>query len=125
MAAGAVVVGSNRLERTGPTLDPPADIVDEETSRAEPVAWHGLAPDERAVAIVPPAAPLPLDVGDRVELVAVAARADGTIHSYVIGPAVRVLTISPDSIVVVVPAELAPLVIDYQASGTIELVAAP
>ena len=101
MAAGAVVVGSNRWEGTddeaGPTLDPPADIVDEETSRAESVAWHGLGPDERAVAIVPPAAPLPLDVGDRVELVAVAARADGTIRSYVIGPAVRVLTISPDS----------------------------
>ncbi len=87
--------------------------------------WDGLSHDQRAVAIATPLAPLPLEVGDQIELVGVAADAQGVVRVETLTPAVVVLAVSPQAIVVAVPASSAPRVIEYQASGVVEMVAVP
>ncbi|MCP3991316.1 MAG: hypothetical protein GY724_19730 [Actinomycetia bacterium] len=87
--------------------------------------WDGLTSDQRAVAIATPLAPLPLEVGDQIELVGVAADREGVIRVETLTPTVVVLAVSPQAIVVAVPALSAPRVIEYQASGVVEMVAVP
>ncbi len=87
--------------------------------------WHDLTADERALAIAAPLAPLPLEAGDRVELVGVAADSHGVVRAEPLTPPILVLSVSPQAIVVAVPAPTAARVIEYQASGVVEMVAVP
>lgn len=86
---------------------------------------NGLQPGERAVAVARSTSPLPLESDDRVELIAVAASVDGFVRSEVLGPPVRVLSVDADSVVLAVPAALAPVVVERQAGGAIEVVLTP
>ena len=92
----------------------------------------GLRPDERAVAVSPPTAPLPLAPGDVVELVAVSAAGSGVDGAGGGGVAVnrvaatgRVLAVDDDAITVALPSEVAVDVVGHQARGSIELLLTP
>jgi hypothetical protein len=93
--------------------------------RLGPVGGLGLAPDERAVAVARPLAVPPLVTGQRVELVAVVAGGPAGAIAHRLDAAGRVLAVDPDSITIAVPAEAAPLIVEYQAAGSIELVGTP
>ena len=85
----------------------------------------GLAPDERAVAVVRPLAVPPLAAGQLVELVAVVASGPAGAAASRLDAVGRVVAVDAESITVAVPAEVAPLIIEYQAAGSIEIVGTP
>jgi hypothetical protein len=86
----------------------------------------GLRATERAVAVLPPLAPLPLSPGHVVELVSVAADpASGSAVTTRLDSPGRVLAVADDAVTIAVPAEMAAEVVGYQATGSVELVLTP
>jgi hypothetical protein len=104
----------------------PADGTVTEQGEVGPGAgWRGLDADQRALAIASPLAPLPLEVGDKIELVGVAADGQGGVLTELLTGPVEVLAVSTDAIVVAVPATAAPDIIELQAAGAIEILVVP
>ena len=81
----------------------------------------GLATGEVAVAIERPLAPLPLQTGDVVELVAVSANEHGGASAVRLDLA-RVLALDDHTVTVAVPTASAVPIIEYRAGGAIEMI---
>jgi hypothetical protein len=94
-------------------------------ARLGPAGRLGLRPGERAVAIPRPLAAPPLDVGAVVELVAVGIGANGETKTATIEPLARVAAVDGETITLAVPAEVASLVVERQAAGSVEVVLTP
>ncbi|MCP4221859.1 MAG: hypothetical protein GY773_00770 [Actinomycetia bacterium] len=119
---------TDQTEHTTKGHDPASPDLDQglESVASRPRSlWHDLSADERALAIAAPLAPLPLEAGDRIELVGVAADSQGVVRAEPLTPVVVVLSVSPEVIVVAIPTLTAPRVIEYQALGVVEMVAVP
>ncbi len=84
----------------------------------------GLADGDVAVGVVPPLAAVPITAGDVVALVAVGVDALGGAAARPLGRA-RVVAVDERAVTVAVAEELAPLVLEAQATGTVEIALTP
>ena len=116
--------GTSSAERISPTPETSIAAVSPDSSPTRrPEHRLGLAVDERAVALTPSLAPLPIVAGDTVELLALTA-ASGRVATDVLGTA-RVISVDDRAITVAVGSPLAALVLERQATGSIELILLP
>ena len=118
--AGTPAEASAAAQATSPPGNPPS----KPTDASVPGGTLGLAADEVAVALQRPAAPLPLEQGHIVELVAVVADDRSGASANRLGRA-RVVALDDRSITVALPAPAAWSLIEYRAIGTIETALTP
>ena len=103
----------------GPTDDTAAAPTPDRSTAAERL---GLAPGERAVALVAPVALPPVEPGDEVELVAVWVDGGGAVTAEPVGGPARVLALGDGAVTVALSSADAVAVLRHQAEGPIEIV---
>jgi len=106
-------------EFSGPSAGVPSSQAGVEANGLPPDLDVG--PEERAVAIAVPLAPLALEPGDTVDLIAVRADGTGGVVTEVLGEPVRVLAVSDRAVTVVASTVTATQIISFQAIGSVEM----
>jgi Flp pilus assembly protein CpaB len=115
------VLGRAAVDPVGQTVSAPiyeGELVSER--RLVDGGRFGLETGEVAVGIIPPLAPVPVDVGDVVALVAVGADPLGGASAQPIGHA-RVVATDERAVTVALPESMASAVFEAQAVGTVEI----
>ncbi|MDA3038476.1 MAG: SAF domain-containing protein [Actinomycetota bacterium] len=118
--------------------DAVGQVVRSPVASGEPITYfrlgvgrHGLLPDERSVTLPLPLAPPPVEVGDAVELFAVAVTGFEEGPQQFVRPTsirltdARVATVDDRGVTVIVPESAVRAALESLAGGTVELVGRP